>query len=101
MACHEDGLPFILQSRDNIKKRPSHIRVKMGCWLVGNDDQGIVDQGPRNGHPLLFSAGEIFYLLRGLGPNLQFLKKVQSYDFVERTETKLILSTVKNENIRL
>lgn len=28
-----------------------------------------------------------------------FLKKLQTYDFVERTETKLILNTIKEENI--
>ncbi|MBI3026592.1 Lrp/AsnC family transcriptional regulator [Candidatus Woesearchaeota archaeon] len=28
-----------------------------------------------------------------------FLKKIQTYDFVERTETKLILTTIKEENI--
>jgi Lrp/AsnC family transcriptional regulator, regulator for asnA, asnC and gidA len=30
-----------------------------------------------------------------------FIKKVQTYDFVERTETKLLLSTIKEEMIRL
>lgn len=30
-----------------------------------------------------------------------FLKKLQAYDFVERTETKLILNTVKEENIKI
>ncbi len=30
-----------------------------------------------------------------------FLKKIQTYDFVERTETKLILSTIKEENIKI
>lgn len=28
-----------------------------------------------------------------------FLKKIQTYDFVERTETRLILNTIKEENI--
>ncbi|MBI3036003.1 Lrp/AsnC family transcriptional regulator [Candidatus Woesearchaeota archaeon] len=28
-----------------------------------------------------------------------FLKKLQTYEFVERTETKLILNTIKEENI--
>ena len=28
-----------------------------------------------------------------------FLKKIQTYDFVERTETKLILNTIKEKNI--
>ena len=28
-----------------------------------------------------------------------FLKKIQTYEFVERTETKLILNTIKQENI--
>lgn len=28
-----------------------------------------------------------------------FLKKIQTYEFVERTETKLILNTLKEENI--
>ncbi len=28
-----------------------------------------------------------------------FLKKLQTYEFVERTETKLILNTIKNESI--
>jgi len=31
----------------------------------------------------------------------QFLKKIQSYDFVERTETKLVLSTFKEEQIKV
>ena len=30
-----------------------------------------------------------------------FLKKIQTYEFVERTETKLVLQTVKEENIRV
>jgi len=30
-----------------------------------------------------------------------FLKKIQAYEFVERTETKLILNTVKDENIKV
>ena len=31
----------------------------------------------------------------------QFLKKIQKYDFVERTETKLILNTIKHSQIGL
>jgi len=30
-----------------------------------------------------------------------FLKKIQTYDFVRRTNTKLILNTIKEENIKL
>jgi|SRR3989338_2787210 len=30
-----------------------------------------------------------------------FLKKIQTYEFVERTETKLVLQTVKEENIKV
>jgi DNA-binding Lrp family transcriptional regulator len=30
-----------------------------------------------------------------------FLKKIQSYDFVERTETKLVLNTFKEEQIKV
>lgn len=30
-----------------------------------------------------------------------FLKKLQTYEFVERTETKLVLKTIKEENIRV
>ena len=30
-----------------------------------------------------------------------FLKKIQSYEFVERTETKLILKTIKEENLKV
>ena len=30
-----------------------------------------------------------------------FLKKIQTYEFVERTETKLVLQTIKEENIRV
>ena len=31
----------------------------------------------------------------------EFLKKIQTYDFVERTETRLILNIIKEEGIRL
>lgn len=31
----------------------------------------------------------------------KFLKHLQTFDFVERTETKLILSTIKKKNIKL
>ena len=31
----------------------------------------------------------------------RFLKKLQTFDFVERTETKLILNTIKDEELRL
>jgi len=31
----------------------------------------------------------------------QFLKKVQTFDFVERTETKLVLNTIKEEDIQI
>ena len=30
-----------------------------------------------------------------------FLKKIQTYEFVERTETKLVLQTIKEENIKV
>ena len=30
-----------------------------------------------------------------------FLKKIQKYDFIERTETQLILNTIKEENIKV
>lgn len=30
-----------------------------------------------------------------------FLKKIQTYDFVERTETKLVLNTIKEENVEV
>ena len=30
-----------------------------------------------------------------------FLKKIQTYEFVERTETKLVLKTIKEENIKV
>ncbi len=30
-----------------------------------------------------------------------FLKKVQTYEFVERTETRLILHTIKQQNVKL
>lgn len=30
-----------------------------------------------------------------------FLKKIQTYDFIERTETQLILNTIKEEGIKL
>jgi DNA-binding Lrp family transcriptional regulator len=31
----------------------------------------------------------------------RFIKKLQTFDFVERTETKLILNTIKNEGLRI
>lgn len=31
----------------------------------------------------------------------RFIKRLQTYDFVERTETKLILNTIKDEGLRL
>lgn len=31
----------------------------------------------------------------------RFIKKLQTYDFVERTETKLILNTIKDEGLRM
>lgn len=39
-----------------------------------------------------------FYTRRQLD---NFIKKLQSYEFVERTETKLILNTIKDENIEV
>ncbi|MEK6904826.1 MAG: Lrp/AsnC ligand binding domain-containing protein, partial [Nanoarchaeota archaeon] len=30
-----------------------------------------------------------------------FLKKIQGYDFVQRTETQLILNTIKERNIKV
>ncbi|MBI4452098.1 Lrp/AsnC family transcriptional regulator [Candidatus Woesearchaeota archaeon] len=30
-----------------------------------------------------------------------FLKKIQTYEFVERTETKLVLQTIKEDNIKV
>lgn len=30
-----------------------------------------------------------------------FLKKIQTYDFVQRTETQLILNTIKERNVRM
>ncbi|MGA1872895.1 MAG: Lrp/AsnC family transcriptional regulator [Thermoplasmatota archaeon] len=31
----------------------------------------------------------------------RFIKKLQTYDFVERTETKLILNTIKDEGLKI
>ncbi|MGA1820077.1 MAG: Lrp/AsnC family transcriptional regulator [Thermoplasmatota archaeon] len=31
----------------------------------------------------------------------RFIKRLQTYDFVERTETKLILNTIKDEGLRM
>ena len=30
-----------------------------------------------------------------------FLKKIQTYDFVERTNTRLILNAIKEKNVRV
>ncbi len=38
---------------------------------------------------------------RSRKPMDKFLKEIQSYDFVDRTETKLILSTIKEKDIKV
>jgi len=35
---------------------PSDIRIEIARGLVCEQDQWIVDHGPRDGHPLLFSS---------------------------------------------
>jgi len=60
-------------------------------------------------HPNVFAVydvtGSFDAIILARFPNRRkmdnFLKKIQTFDFVERTETKLILSTIKEENIGL
>jgi len=57
-----------------------------------------------NVYALYDNTGSFDATIIGKFPNRKamdaFLKKVQSYDFVERTETKLILNTIKEQGIK-
>ena len=67
MSYHEDGglqsVPGLLEGADD---GTAGLGVQVAGGLVGQDHQGVVDEGPGNGSALLFSAGN---LRRVLVPN--------------------------------
>lgn len=103
--------------REGIIKRYT---VKVAYERVGYDMQAIIDVRIAKGkfaevERKIASHPNVYALYDNTGPfdativakftnrrSLDgFLKKIQAYDFIERTETKLLLSTVKEAPIRL
>src|SRR5918998_2687038 len=62
---HEYGL---IEAGRRLLEQPEHLapgpRVQVPRRLVGEDDVGAFDQGPRDGHPLLLPTGELVRAMR-------------------------------------
>ena len=61
MAGNDGGLPLILETAMIVHELPGQFAVQVSRRFIGDDDRGIVHQGPGNGHPLGLSAGEPFH----------------------------------------
>ena len=58
---HYSGLVlFMDQVRENINNLISSFGVEAGCWFVGKDNAGIMDQGSGNGNSLLLPTRKLF-----------------------------------------
>ena len=57
----EDGGDFqlLLQGPDIVPQLNAQTGIQVGKGLVQQQDLGLLDQGPGNGHPLLLTAGEL------------------------------------------
>jgi len=58
MGCHKNRRPPQVNLVENLHDFFRHPGIEIARRLVGNEDDGIVHQGPRNGYPLLLSAGQ-------------------------------------------
>jgi len=59
-----DGGSLAVQILEQAEDGRSGGAVEIAGGFIGQDDGGVTDQGPRDGHPLAFPSRK----LRGLGP---------------------------------
>jgi hypothetical protein len=72
---HEYGLPEAgRRFSEEVENLGSGLRIEVARWLVGQDDVGVFDQGPRNGDSLLLASGE---LVRPVCPSARKLHEVE------------------------
>ena len=56
---HDDGDAAAVQELELVQDILGLVRGQVSGGFVGEDDPGMVDQGPGDGHPLLLAAGEL------------------------------------------
>ena len=60
VSDQDDGLPlFAPQSSQNLQDLLSGGRIEIPCWLIGENDFRIIDQGTSDGHSLHLPTREL------------------------------------------
>ena len=61
---HNDGdARFLVQPRKQLHDFPGVVRIKVPGRFIGEYDRRIIDQCPRDSHPLLFAAGKFIRMM--------------------------------------
>ena len=56
-------------------------RVEVARWFITENDPGLIDQRPGNGHPLLFASRQLIRLMMDSLFQSNFIKNIQSLSF--------------------
>jgi hypothetical protein len=57
MGGNHDRGPPLVDLQEELHCLLRHIPIQVACGLVSEDQDRVIDQGPRDGHPLLFPSG--------------------------------------------
>ena len=63
MRGHDDGRAFGIDVQKQLDQFFGSLRVQLARWLVGKEDQRIVDDRTRHCHALLLAAGKLHYVV--------------------------------------
>ena len=74
MGDHDDQFAHGGDLPEDFQDLGACFRVQGACGLVGQDDVGVVDQGPGDGDPLFLSPGELAGLLADLVSQAHFFQ---------------------------
>ncbi len=68
-------LPCPVEVLEDAHELVGELLVEVGGRLVGDDDLGLIDQRPRDGHPLLLAAGQLAHPPRRLALHPERLER--------------------------
>ena len=57
MGDHEDGHAVRIKAAEEVHDLPARLGIEVPCRFVGQENRGLIHDGPGDGHPFLFSAG--------------------------------------------
>lgn len=65
--AEQDGLVFFMQLEEEVGDGFRRGFVEVACRLVSKKQDWVADEGPGNGHTLLFATGEFSRFVRSAG----------------------------------